>query len=259
MKRLATALVLIPLITYIILWAPWIAFAGVLAAVCLLCFWEYRGIVAGHGVDPPGAFGFVAGLAVLFTPAHEPALLALIALGAITAACFGAADLRRVLPRAAALVLGVLYVFGTWRCAIGLREASPHWLFFAVALNWIGDSGALYAGRAWGRHKLAPAISPAKTWEGSIASGLLSALFGVVYLPRAIPGVSSWEAAALAVVANAAGQVGDLCESALKRGAAMKDSGNLLPGHGGWLDRLDSSIFAVPLAYAWVLLRSGRL
>jgi phosphatidate cytidylyltransferase len=255
MRRVLTAFLLAPVITYIAIWAPVWAFLIVLVAVALLCFWEYSGIVQAHDLPSPGPFGFAAGLAVLFTPGRETILLTLIAAGALTLAAFSASDLRRVLARAGSIVLGVLYIFGPWRCAIGLRAASPHWLFFALALNWVGDTAALYAGRALGRHRLAPVLSPKKSWEGSIASVLVAIIFGAIYLPWVIAGLSWWEAAIIAVLANVAGQIGDLCESALKRGADLKDSGTLLPGHGGWLDRVDSSLFAIPVVYAWVVVR----
>jgi len=117
-------------------------------------------------------------------------------------------------------------------------------------VSWIGDTGAYYVGRRYGRHKLAPQVSPKKTWEGAIASAAVSGLAGALALPRLIPGVSITEALLLALAANIAGQVGDLAESAIKRGAGVKDSGTLLPGHGGLLDRVDSSMFALPVLYA---------
>ena len=258
-KRVVTAVVLAPLITYLVIWAPFWAFLLVLAIVAGLCFYEYNGIVEAHGIEGPGLFGFAAGYALFasyFTQHTQVALLALIALGALTLTAFATPELSRVLPRAGALTLGVLYIFGAWRCAIPLREASPHWLFFALALNWVGDTAAMYVGRQFGRTRLAPVLSPKKSWEGSAGSVIASVLFGLVYLPRAI-GVPYWEVAIVAALANVAGQVGDLCESAMKRGAGMKDSGTLLPGHGGWLDRVDSSLFAVPVVYAWVALRAG--
>ena len=158
-------------------------------------------------------------------------------------------DLTDFLPGAAALVLGVLYVFGTLRCAIELRAIQAYWLFFALSLNWVGDIAALYIGKLVGRHKLAPHVSPAKTWEGSAASVAASVIYGAIYLPRLLPAAPLVEALGLTAVANIAGQFGDLCESALKRGAGVKDSGTLLPGHGGWLDRIDSSLFALPVVY----------
>ena len=116
-------------------------------------------------------------------------------------------------------------------------------------VNWIGDTGAYYVGKNFGRHKLAPAVSPGKTWEGAAASAVTGVVFGLIYLPLAIKGTSLPIAGALALAANVAGQVGDLAESAIKRGAGVKDSGSLLPGHGGMLDRVDSSMFALPVLY----------
>jgi phosphatidate cytidylyltransferase len=100
-----------------------------------------------------------------------------------------------------------------------------------------------------GRHKLAPHVSPAKSWEGAIGSLAASLVYGALYLPRWVPTVPLAAGLGLTAIANLAGQFGDLCESALKRGADIKDSGGLLPGHGGWLDRLDSSLFALPVVY----------
>jgi len=121
---------------------------------------------------------------------------------------------------------------------------------FGLMVNWIGDTGAYYVGKNFGRHKMAPAVSPGKSWEGAAASAVTGILFGVIYLPLAIRGTSPIAAGLLALVANAAGQVGDLAESAVKRGAGVKDSGSLLPGHGGMMDRVDSSMFALPVLYA---------
>jgi phosphatidate cytidylyltransferase len=257
MKRIVTALLLLPVVTYVILWAPFLAFAVVLAAIAIVCFWEYEGIVAGHGIERAGPVGFGAGLLVLFAPFRGTTGPVLIALIAITMA-LGARDLKQALPRASALVFGVLYVFGSWHCAIDLRALSPAWLFFAIALNWVGDTAAMYVGRSLGRHKLAPRISPGKSWEGSVASVVGSVAFGLVFVHYVLPAVPLWLAGSLALSGNIAGQIGDLAESAMKRGANKKDSGTMLPGHGGWLDRLDSSLFSVPVVYA-LLLAAGRM
>jgi phosphatidate cytidylyltransferase len=100
---------------------------------------------------------------------------------------------------------------------------------------------------------MAPRVSPGKSWEGAVASAVTAVIFGAIYLPMAIDGVSVWVAILISLAANAAGQVGDLAESALKRGAGVKDSGTILPGHGGILDRLDSSLFAMPVVYMLVM------
>lgn len=252
MKRLATALALIPVITYLILWAPFLAFAAVLALIATFCFLEYTAIASGHGIESSGVFGIAAGMAVLFVPDAGVALMVGITLVSMALA-LRSGDLRKELPRTAALLLGLLYVYGAWRCAIPLRAISPYWLFFAIALNWVGDSAAMYAGKAFGRHKLAPAVSPAKTWEGSAASVAGSVLFGTVFAYYTLPQTPLWLAALIAALANIVGQIGDLCESAFKRGAGMKDSGTMLPGHGGWLDRVDSTLFAVPATYGLLL------
>jgi phosphatidate cytidylyltransferase len=129
---------------------------------------------------------------------------------------------------------------------------------FGLMVNWIGDTGAYYVGRRFGKHKLAPIVSPGKSWEGAWASGATGTLLGAIYLPWAIPGLNIFLASLIALITNAAGQMGDLAESALKRGAGVKDSGTILPGHGGVLDRLDSTMFAIPVLYVMVsLLQSG--
>lgn len=251
MTRVLTALVLIPLILWVVLAAPFWVFAGVLITVAFLCFFEYSEIVTRHGIDPPGVLGYGAGIAILAVSDGQTVIATLAAIAALSVA-LSARELNRCLPRASAMLLGVVYIFGSWRCTLELREISRYWVCFALALNWIGDIAAYYAGRSFGRHKLAPRVSPGKSWEGSIASVCATLLLALLYFPRLLPSVPLAKALLVAAAANVAGQVGDLCESALKRGACMKDSGTLLPGHGGWLDRVDSSLFAVPVVYALV-------
>ena len=248
MKRVLTALVLIPVFAYVILWAPQWAFLAVAACVAVLCYREYGHLVELHHIRAPGWLGFAAGLLVLLLPREELAFTVIVALLAM-ALSLRILNLAEALPYAATLVLGVLYIFGSLRFAIELRAISVYWVFFALSLNWAGDIAALYVGRAIGRHKLAPHVSPAKSVEGSIASVVASVVYAVFYFPRLLPSVPLAEALAIAAAGNIAGQFGDLCESALKRGAGVKDSGTLLPGHGGWLDRVDSNLFALPVVY----------
>ncbi len=251
MKRVLTSLVLAPIFVYVTLWAPTPVFLAVVAIVAVLCFHEYAGLVSNHGLRPPGIFGYAAGLLVLFLPRPDWLLLVLIALLALALA-LASRDLADALPFAAALLLGVLYVFGCLRGAIALRglpRSGPFWLLFALSVNWAGDIAAFYVGRAIGRHKLAPAVSPAKTWEGAAASTLLSLLYAYFYFSYLLKEVPLAWVFAIAAAGNIAGQIGDLCESAIKRGAGVKDSGSMLPGHGGWLDRIDSSLFALPVIY----------
>jgi phosphatidate cytidylyltransferase len=248
MKRVLTALLLIPTFCYIVLWAPQWAFLGAVAVVALLCFREYADLVSLHQIEKPGVYGYVAGLLLLFLPGKDFAFLVLVAILGMALA-LRSRELVEALPASATLLLGVVYVFGSLRCGIDLHGISPYWLFFALSLNWAGDIAALYVGRWIGRHKMAPRVSPGKSWEGAAASVTASVVYGALYFPRSLPAVPLLEGLAVAAVANIAGQFGDLCESGLKRGAGVKDSGTLLPGHGGWLDRVDSSLFALPVIY----------
>jgi phosphatidate cytidylyltransferase len=248
MKRVLTAAALIPLIVYVVLWGPvWLLYA-VIAAVCLICYHEYSGIAAAYGFGELGPLGYGAGLLLL--AAGNDTLLAVLAAALVTLGLFlRAPDLSKTLPRAALVLLGVVYIFGGFRCAALLHAASPHWLMYALVESWVGDTGAYYVGRRWGRRKLAPAISPAKSWEGAAASAAVAVAVGVLYMRFAMPAIPWWEVVALSIAANAAGQIGDLAESAMKRGAGAKDSGAILPGHGGFLDRVDGTLFTLPAVY----------
>jgi phosphatidate cytidylyltransferase len=254
MKRLLTALALIPAVTWVILWANYWVFVFVLIAVALLCYHEYAGIAEGYGFGRLNVMGYGAGVLLLVWQTETWPLVTAIALVALAEA-MSADNLSKSLPRAALLLMGVVYVFGCWKCALGLRQDySHHWLMYALLLNWAGDSGAYYIGSVFGKHKMAPRVSPKKSWEGAIASVVISALVGGAYVLRFIPGTSLASAIGLTVVANAAGQLGDLAESAIKRGASVKDSSGILPGHGGFLDRVDSTLFTLPVIYVWVKL-----
>jgi len=257
MKRLLTALLLIPTVLYVVYFGPpWLLF-GVTALVAVICYSEYAGIAAGYGIVKPGPVGYAAGLLVLaMRPQDAPLVFALLALISLALALRG--DLVKTLPNAAFLLFGIVYIFGSWKFAILLRAESPHWLAYGLVLNWVGDACAYYVGKSFGRRNLAPNVSPKKTWEGAVASLAGSVIFGIVYLNRALPAVSLVEAGLLSVVVNIAGQAGDLAESALKRGAGVKDSSTLLPGHGGLLDRVDSSLFALPVVYLKLYLSGLR-
>ena len=213
-------------------------------------------------------------MALLYIATYwRPELLASLT-GAITLAilivCAFRSPLDRVLPDAAFSVFGILYI-GLSLTTLPLLsqwDNGPALLIFLLFVVWSGDTAALYIGRAWGRRKLAPAISPGKTWEGSIASICGSLLITGLLLWLAIflqargittllyPGsVFRW--LILAVIINVAAQVGDLIESAIKRGAGVKDSGTLLPGHGGVLDRIDALLLAAPILwYALIIQQS---
>jgi phosphatidate cytidylyltransferase len=263
MRRLITAIGLLAIAFYLIFLAPHVIFLAGALCMSLLCYWEFGKLVAAHSIPAPGVYGLIAGLVILFWP--QIALFAGISLPAgltvLMIAAFIAslrhANLRDVLPAVACVLLGAFYAFAPWRFAIDLRKESVHLLFFALALNWAGDTCAYYAGRRFGRHKFAPVVSPKKSWEGALASIAGSVIFGLVYLGHFLPLLPAWKITGFAILGNIAGQFGDLAESAMKRGAGMKDSSNILPGHGGILDRVDSSLFALPIIYILYLITRG--
>jgi phosphatidate cytidylyltransferase len=250
MKRLATALVLTPATVWVVLFGPGWALVALLALVGTLAFREYDHIAAENGIPRAGWLGVVAGLAVMLAP--EPQIIAVLVVLVGMLRAMRVADLKDAMAGAAAFVLGAMYIFGSWRCAIELHGINRHWLMFAVLLSWAGDTAAMYVGKAFGKHKLAARVSPSKTWEGAVASVIAGVLGGAIYAHYLLPTAAIGFALVAAAAGNVAGQLGDLCESAMKRGAGVKDSGTSLPGHGGWLDRIDSALFSVPVVYALV-------
>ena len=255
MKRVLTAAALIPPVIAVVFFANELIFFAVLALVAVLCYREYDAIAEKYGFGSPGPVGYGAGLALLLWKYDAwIVILATALIGFVLS--LRAADLAHALPRTSLLVTGVVYVFGAWRCAIPLYQASPHWLMYALIVNWAGDIGAYYVGRSFGRRRLAERVSPKKSWEGAAAAVVTAILIAGTYLHFSVPGVGVLETIALTAAANVAGQLGDLCESAIKRGAGVKDSGDILPGHGGMLDRVDSTMFALPVIYLFVTWRT---
>ncbi len=248
MKRLITALVLIPIVVAVILAGGEWAVTGLLAITGLLAYYEFDQLAAGNGIARAGWPGMLAGLALLLAPDPGTIVVLIALLG--MALALRVRDLKDSMASAGAFTLGVVCIFGAWRCARALHATSPHWLMFALLLSWVGDTAALYIGKAFGRRKLAPRVSPAKTWEGAAGSLAGGVLAGGVYAHFRLSATPLHIVLLLAAAGNIAGQIGDLCKSAWKRGAGVKDSGTMLPGHGGWLDRIDASLFAVPVVYA---------
>lgn len=253
MNRLITGALLAIAACYLIFLSSPLVFKVAAVFVGLICYREYSGLLPGHGIRRASVIGVISGTLLILKPEFSPPILALSII-AVFSVALRLDDLAHVLPSVTAEITGVIYTFLPWHFAEELRFRSVHWFFFATALNWFGDSVAYYVGRNFGRHRLAPVVSPNKSWEGAIASIVGSVIFGLIYLKHFEPSLPLWTIAVIAVIANVAGQFGDLTESALKRGAGVKDSGNILPGHGGLLDRVDSSLFAIPVVYASSLL-----
>ncbi len=272
MKRVFTALVLIPIVLLIVFLGPkqhWL-FSFAVAAVAALAGWEYLGLTQQRGAQPPRVVVLCA-LAALFLanfewPDWTPAAFGILCL-ALLILCTFRRPVEQVMADASACIFCMFYVGFTLLTLISLHEQpnGPSLVVFLLCVVWAGDSTALYAGRAWGRHKLAPGISPGKSWEGAIGSVAGSLIAAGILLELASYFQSRdlailsypdefWYWLLLAVLVNVAAQAGDLAESALKRSAGVKDSGSLLPGHGGMLDRIDALLLAAPvLWYAQVI------
>jgi phosphatidate cytidylyltransferase len=265
MKRILTAAILIPLVVLLLLKGPFWLLTLVAAGVAMLACWEYLALAHATGAGTPRILTLVAIGALFLTAFRLPEmLLPVLSASALTifvVVCFRS-PLNRVLLDTSAAVFGLIYtgITLTTLPRMSLEENGPALLVFLFFAVWSGDIAALYIGRRFGRRKLAPKLSPNKTWEGSIASivgsmavgGLLLALaaflqahgFGLLAYPGS---VFYW--LMLAAILNVAAQLGDLIESALKRGASVKDSGTLLPGHGGILDRIDALLLAAPVLW----------
>ncbi len=258
MKRVLTAAVALPLVVGLLFWAPARSVRLAFAFAALLCLSEFLKIAAAYGAEPMRLAAYLAGAWIVAAESGVglPLLLGVTML-LLTLAMRGDRDLKASMPSVAYTLLGVVYTAIPFRLAADLHAhpGGPHWLVFVLLAAWLGDSAAYYVGRSLGRHALAPTISPKKTWEGAAASVAAAAVAGPLYLRHFLAAPPAWAVAiGLAIVVNMAAQVGDLAESALKRGVGMKDSGAILPGHGGMLDRLDGVLFAVPVVY-WVVVR----
>jgi len=270
MKRVLTSLVLIPVVLAIVFLGPRWLFTLAAAAIAILAAWEYLGLAKLCGANPPRVAVLVA-VALLFAVSFEWADQTLAAVGLLSLGIFVYSTFsrppERVTADASTAVFGLLYVGFTMVALPALREETngPSLVAFLLCTVWAGDIAALYVGRLLGRHKLAPTLSPKKTWEGSIGS-LVGSLLATGALLGLANLLDSWNSARLsfpeetwywlmlAALVNIAAQIGDLAESALKRSAGVKDSGDLIPGHGGVLDRIDAMLLAAPvLWYAQVI------
>jgi phosphatidate cytidylyltransferase len=303
MKRVLTAVVLIPLVLAAVFRAPLWLFALIVAGIIVLALYEYLAIAEAAGNKPFKWLTYVVGLlptialwaSILHAhyvvnprryaayPVDAPMLRAFSNLTVLAPVIFGVPlifrrNLHEGLASSAVSVFGVLYVAASLSRLITLRADPTQSILvvFVLFSVWAGDIAAYYVGRSMGKHKLAPIVSPNKSWEGAVASVIASVAVAFVvihfrqqlnsYFARDwLAGTSGWgfykpyeslipevrpiHVIVLGVLTNVASQFGDLFESALKRGAGLKDSGTLLPGHGGVLDRIDALLFAIPVVW----------
>jgi phosphatidate cytidylyltransferase len=272
MKRVLTALILIPVVLALVfLPAPWHwLFVLAVAAVASLAAWEFVSLAEAAGANPPRIAVLVAIVALFIGcslwPDQTVAVLGILVL-ALLLYCSFLRPVQQVLGDSSTAILGLLYIGFTLLAFPALHEAAngSSLVTFLLCTVWAGDSVALYVGKAWGRHKLAPTLSPGKSWEGAAGSmaGSLAAAGALLGISLALENWNIykltypedwWYWLGLAALINVSAQAGDLVESALKRSAGVKDSGSILPGHGGVLDRIDALLVAAPvLWYAHLL------
>jgi phosphatidate cytidylyltransferase len=260
-KRFATAFLLLPPILYALSWGP-IACAALLAILTLLGARELARLYRSRGTHVGFVSPAVAGILVLASQAR-PDLLPLeaaaagIVIGAMTLELFRrGGNMLHGMPvvLVGALYLGLLPAHLLRFYDLGQGPGpDPRPVYFALALVWGSDTGAYLTGSAFGRHKLWPRVSPAKSWEGAVG-GVLVPIVLAVLLGGWIGRFPLAGRIGAGLLVGLAAQVGDLAESLMKREAAIKDSGRTFPGHGGVLDRLDSLFFAVPVLYYWIRL-----
>jgi phosphatidate cytidylyltransferase len=262
--RVASGLVLFPLaiwVTYLggLPFALLVGAAAAVGAFELIAMFGAIGVAEGFGILVAGATPVVA----QFTqgeqlwPAWGSSALAAAVVLLLSAFLFRRQPLETIPPRIATVALSWLYCGLLASTLVGLRRAGgggPAWVILAFVVTWANDTFAYFAGRAFGRHRMLERISPKKTWEG-FAGGAVGSIAGAIVTRAIFPGELGVLSVAGAVVLGAGGAVlgplGDFCESMVKRAAGVKDSGWLIPGHGGLLDRIDALLFVAPWVYVW--------
>jgi phosphatidate cytidylyltransferase len=292
LKRIATAVVLIPIVILLVLRAPIAVVAVVAAAVALITIQEFLKLTESYGMQPlrmptyvfVGLFFLTLAASAIGETPQVSGLKFVLALGfacAIAPFLFLTISMRRAemsgaYPAAAASAFAFLYIALPMAMLVQLRQqwAGAFWLLYLLLVVWAGDIFAYFVGRSVGRHLMAPRISPKKTWEGAAASLVASLAVGILLFDYALQ-ISSfllrfglierrdglfglekpelWPIILLTVALNVAAQLGDLVESLIKRGAGVKDSGTILPGHGGMLDRIDALLFAAPVLWFYAI------
>jgi phosphatidate cytidylyltransferase len=279
MQRLATAAVATPLALAALFFLPHPWWFVVVALFVEIAVWEYLAIVRARAPHAPlkpllvfvplAALAMSAAMApmvpdvpsipgMLATETHLLLAGAFLAVGLGSLVLLSRTPLEEAIPALGILGFGIPYFAVPLASLHQLKRVDPWLVFLLMAIVWLGDTAAYYVGSRFGRHKMAPVISPKKSWEGAaagFATSLIAAgVWSVLRLSHLDPGLL-----AVSALTAAAGQVGDLVESMIKRGAGVKDSGHVLPGHGGILDRMDAMLFAAPvlLIGLWLLRIGG--
>lgn len=257
-QRVITSLIIIPFLIAIV-WFGEPCFTLLIAILAVLCGLEFFRVVCPSESRSVTYFGVVLILLLVIRHHYHDVPISLLITSAIVISLIWLlfrSPGERAFSSWAWTIAGVFYIgwmLGYW---IDLRnlEVGRDWVFWALFVTFASDTGAFFVGRAWGRHLLAPDISPGKTWEGAMGglmSGIVASLIlsGILSLP-----LKFWHLALSGGIISLLAQFGDLVESLLKRNTGVKDSGKLIPGHGGVLDRADSLMFVGVVVYYYVLL-----
>jgi len=267
MKRWLTAVVLVPPLIGVVGYLPSWCFLAVVAGGAAVALEEFFQLSRSTGIrgfrGVAHAFSLLLAGSFYHSPANHSAVFWLLVLAAMTCLVLTlrpGRKLQETLSTCGVTLLGLVYVSTTLGFLVAVHNRTqgdgPEWILFLLLTIWLGDTAAYYIGGLLGKRPLAPRISPGKTWEGAVGALLgnsLAALVGQVLIPQ-FPLIPRF---LLCWSLGVAGQVGDLAESAIKRGSRTKESSNLLPGHGGLLDRIDGVLFAAPLLYFYLHLFEG--
>ena len=268
LRRSITSLVMIPLLILIVwLGSPWTVL--LVLGLSLFAMMEFHRLIERTGWQPSLAAGFLMTVAIVLTfqfrNQMEGQFLPLIPAGAFVLSLLVTSVRKKRMgfrdwayTVAGALYVGFLLSHALLLRDVGSNDVGRNWVLFGLTATFAADSGAYFTGTAVGRHLLVPTISPKKTWEGAIgglvcATGIPIVCGVILHIPAPV-----WQQALLGLVLGIAAEIGDLVESKIKRTAQVKEAGDLVPGHGGILDRLDSVFFTMPVLYYLVVFVLGR-
>ena len=260
-KRWATGVIAVPLLYLVIAYGPETIFILLIIIATLVGVAEYNQMVFGTGLWREKVETLAVALLILIAAAARDRVL-LVAVLSFAVMAILMLNLLRIreegldMIRAGKVILGVMYVPLLMSHFILIRQEPEgvRWIFFVLVLAFSGDIAAYYVGKGLGRRKLLPEVSPGKTVEGTIGLVAGSIIGCALFRYWFFPMLPVSHTVILGLVGSVTGQLGDLCESALKRSAGVKDSGKLLPGHGGILDRLDCLMFITPFVYYYRVL-----
>jgi len=258
-RRLLSTLILLPLFVWMVVGGPVWMFGATMVLAGALGQWEFTGIFERAGIRSFRRLGLVGGsvlTASFALPGSERATFTAVTFTAVLLVMLAVGLLRRESGRAAwepvaVTLLGVGYVNWLLGYTFWLRDldAGRKWILLLVSVTWLGETAAYVIGSTLGRHNLAPAISPRKTVEGAVAQLVASVLAALGARAWFFPALSAESAIVVGLLLGVVGQVGDLIESAIKRSVGTKDTGRLIPGHGGMLDRVDSLLVNTPVLF----------